>query len=406
MNFEYKRDLCHNYIAIEAEGEFFAYQVQMITRNKIEGLLSCVEERVDNKISFLYEISSRQPFSRVFEKNKLDYDSFCALLHCFRRAVDNAGEYLLDVNSLLLDTDYIYMNPETKDIALIYLPGLWEDIKQSFHELAKQLLNWIDYKDERLVVAAYGLFKQTSEENYTFEQILENLGQPSVSVKEQPVVEKESENLFEMNFSYDEQEAEQEEFDAEQARDKSSVWHGAGGLLKKISLFKRRQEEDEDECDETYEKKDEQMITGKKEKKVFYPTSGEEFFMSGLSDSKEYLHVAEECGYGNTTFFQAQKNEGNHRLVPLDKRRFQTFEILIYPFIIGKLEEAVDGVIADDSVSRIHAKIEKKEGQFWLSDLNSTNGVFINGKMLAPNEKTKLQPGDLMQFGLVEYRFE
>ena len=92
--------------------------------------------------------------------------------------------------------------------------------------------------------------------------------------------------------------------------------------------------------------------------------------------------------------------------MPQDSDKFSMFELDIFPFIIGKLSEAVDGVIDEESVSRIHAKIEKTDSQYYLVDLNSTNGTFINGQMIFPNEKTKLQPGDRIQFGFVEYHFE
>ena len=70
------------------------------------------------------------------------------------------------------------------------------------------------------------------------------------------------------------------------------------------------------------------------------------------------------------------------------------------------MTEAVDGVIEDDSVSRIHAKIEKADGKYYLVYLNSTNGTFLNGEIIGANEKTKLQTGDRIQFGLAEYSFE
>src|SRR5438445_4227313 len=37
-------------------------------------------------------------------------------------------------------------------------------------------------------------------------------------------------------------------------------------------------------------------------------------------------------------------------------------------------------VIEDASISLMHAKITRKDGQFYLKDLNSTNGTIVNGQ--------------------------
>jgi len=37
-------------------------------------------------------------------------------------------------------------------------------------------------------------------------------------------------------------------------------------------------------------------------------------------------------------------------------------------------------VIEDSSISLMHAKITRKDGQFHLKDLNSTNGTMVNGQ--------------------------
>src|SRR3954466_14562079 len=40
-------------------------------------------------------------------------------------------------------------------------------------------------------------------------------------------------------------------------------------------------------------------------------------------------------------------------------------------------------VIADDSVSLLHAKITRVNGRFHLKDLNSTNGTLVNGQSIS-----------------------
>jgi predicted component of type VI protein secretion system len=58
----------------------------------------------------------------------------------------------------------------------------------------------------------------------------------------------------------------------------------------------------------------------------------------------------------------------------------------------------------ESSVSRSHAKISKTGDSITVEDMGSTNGTFVNGqKVSAP---TPLHPGDAVQFGAVQYRYE
>ncbi|AQS59055.1 FhaA domain-containing protein [Desulforamulus ferrireducens] len=58
--------------------------------------------------------------------------------------------------------------------------------------------------------------------------------------------------------------------------------------------------------------------------------------------------------------------------------------------------DTCDIVINDTSVSRRHAQIERIGGRYWLTDLNSTNGTFVNG---LPIEKIELTSGDVITVG-------
>ena len=62
---------------------------------------------------------------------------------------------------------------------------------------------------------------------------------------------------------------------------------------------------------------------------------------------------------------------------------------------IGR-DEDCDIVLRTPKVSRKHAKIRQLGDFFWLEDLNSTNGTFVNN---LPITRTKIQNGDLITIG-------
>ncbi len=64
---------------------------------------------------------------------------------------------------------------------------------------------------------------------------------------------------------------------------------------------------------------------------------------------------------------------------------------------------------ADDpeaKVSRRHARISLRDGQYFLEDLGSTNGTFVNrGKRLLPGYRQPLNDGDEIIVGKTFLRF-
>tara|TARA_Y100001970_G_scaffold292427_1_gene433691 strand:+ start:2373 stop:2663 length:291 start_codon:yes stop_codon:yes gene_type:complete len=59
-----------------------------------------------------------------------------------------------------------------------------------------------------------------------------------------------------------------------------------------------------------------------------------------------------------------------------------------FPVSIGRLPEN-DLILSDLNISRIHAIVEKKENNFLISDVNSTNGTYLNKVKIIDTEQLK-----------------
>ena len=59
----------------------------------------------------------------------------------------------------------------------------------------------------------------------------------------------------------------------------------------------------------------------------------------------------------------------------------------------------------DDTVSRLHVRIDQKDGGYTLTDLNSTNGTTVNNRKLEANEMVPLQVGDLVDIAGYHFQF-
>ncbi|MFH0797177.1 MAG: FHA domain-containing protein [Candidatus Omnitrophota bacterium] len=70
------------------------------------------------------------------------------------------------------------------------------------------------------------------------------------------------------------------------------------------------------------------------------------------------------------------------------------------PVTIGRIPECSLS-ISDSTVSKIHAQILRRDGDFFVEDLQSTNGTFLNGQRV---DKSLICDGDILEFGKVKCR--
>src|SRR5436309_826834 len=79
----------------------------------------------------------------------------------------------------------------------------------------------------------------------------------------------------------------------------------------------------------------------------------------------------------------------------------QEIELSPDPMTIGRAS-ACNIRIADSGVSSKHAKIWCENGQYFLMDLGSTNGTFVNEKDV---DREQLSDGDVITFGMTKASF-
>ena len=68
------------------------------------------------------------------------------------------------------------------------------------------------------------------------------------------------------------------------------------------------------------------------------------------------------------------------------------------PFRIGRQADN-QFVLRDNRASRVHASIFTEQGEYWIEDLNSRHGTFVNGKKI---DRHKLRDSDKIEFGSPE----
>lgn len=68
--------------------------------------------------------------------------------------------------------------------------------------------------------------------------------------------------------------------------------------------------------------------------------------------------------------------------------------------VLGRELGSADLMLPERQISRRHAELYRKEDGFWLRDLGSKNGTFVNGKEIKESAPVKLTDGDEIQIAL------
>ena len=80
----------------------------------------------------------------------------------------------------------------------------------------------------------------------------------------------------------------------------------------------------------------------------------------------------------------------------------QSHKMAVFPFTIGRERTAAGLTIADKKVSRRHAVIDFQNGVFTVTDVNSSNGVEVNGRKIIPGVTSALRRNDILKLGQTE----
>ena len=83
-----------------------------------------------------------------------------------------------------------------------------------------------------------------------------------------------------------------------------------------------------------------------------------------------------------------------------------TRDFLLHPVTVLGRESGVDCVLNVRSVSRRHARIEQTADGYFIHDLGSTNGTWVNDTPVSKTEPTLIRRGDRIKIGEESLEFD
>ena len=139
-----------------------------------------------------------------------------------------------------------------------------------------------------------------------------------------------------------------------------------------------------------------------KEKLLSKKDNKEEIPMVVYPDEKEEEEI--EVQINPTICLAATIGESRGVLIYEGMGDYPDFEIGQESCILGK-NPKVKLYLNRETVSQFHAKFDYFDKSYYIEDMNSTNGTFVNDEMLNYKEKRVLTAGDVLRFADVKYRF-
>lgn len=410
--------MSNNYLVIQNEngGTISRYQRNLLKLNQVCGLMRTEIREVDNRVYYCYDINDKTSLLSLVRKQSLEYKEVKAFLQCCIQTIEGAKMYLMEEDNFILIPEFIFFTEKAQEVVLCYMDRYQKEIRQQFYELVEFLLNHINYKDQSCVRMVYELFQLLGKENTTFYEMKrviagetqEKTVETLCKEEKQPYKEEDMIDIESLNWNKDQIKPEsQQVFIQSEPKWKKSIvtykWLVLGSLtvvafvLMVVVIWFG-----------LLNKKGSTQIDAVKAIAFFGLLGSIVIYLYSKIASLEKKSVktddALKQSYLETE--QIYEKEESCRLIDFNQNNKNNFYINQFPFVIGKDKNQVNGIIPSDVISRIHAKLTVRNGQFYIEDLHSTNGTFVNGQKLRDKTPFMLHQQDEIALGNVRYLFQ
>lgn len=122
----------------------YHHQVEIIKHNPWPRILPLEKRRINNQIRLYYRTDFQIPLKQYLTGTVLTREKFINILENIFITLSDCKRYFLYESSFLLCPDYIYINPVTEEVALLYIPmGTEDTLTVQIRTLIKELLRYI-----------------------------------------------------------------------------------------------------------------------------------------------------------------------------------------------------------------------------------------------------------------------
>ncbi|MCR5684446.1 MAG: FHA domain-containing protein [Lachnospiraceae bacterium] len=436
IRIEQERDLGHQIMTVrredEEEKDSTDFREQMLLHNRIDGMIPFeIRTEAGDKV-YEYDIENLISLSEHCEGKKPGKSTLDRLLKGILAIVTRGREFMLAEDDYIVSPDSVFID-KNENVYMAYYPGYGENLRLQLRDLAEYLMNEVDYADEAAVLSVYGFYMRTKEAGTTFEDLMNTLvgmgdeknlpqtdsrsgGENMIEIKREPLTPHISADTLPQKAT-DVQPRTSDDRDSSVASESGEEVLPIGTIVSESPLKLKLIS----------------ILIPLAAAAVYAALAGSGVFTGStgrFGTVKAFLAFIVLAAVG----FEAEKRIWRRFAKEISEKfrsaREQAEEetVLLYggegvgyafslvsdtdppinvshfPFFVGKDASRCDYCMASQvGVSRFHMKIDRDGEDFTVSDLNSTNGTYVNGERLAPHYPKKVRRGDELRIGKCIY---
>ena len=419
-------------------------QIEQISNNSFPGILKLNAQYNNNKANLHYNITSKIGLDQYLNKRRLTKKEFISIIQGIAKTLIKSQNFLLYDKNFIIDKKYIYIDSGSQEIFMTYLPitmdiDIVKEYKNFVLDLIMRSANIEDSGSENYIQKLLNKLKADNFSIDSFDKLLSEiklLSEPNSLDRSKPT------NAY--NNANTPQKANQKE-PANPAKikmkyktssfiivacaqilflsfiligiisgflnkfsDPVSVYSGIGiviiageFLLFRCFLSKKQQTVLEVISKET-----------KRKSKAYHNlsrTPSIDFSRMEANKTPDKLEIQNldlppNDNYNDTVFLGNAMNKGAF-LKGMQEEKIEEVKILKDNFIIGRSKPQVDYVLHSKFVGKVHSEIINREDNYFIKDINSRNGTFVNSLRIDSNKEYEIKNGDKIVFADIEYEF-
>ena len=409
----YQRNIAGSYMKIPVS-RINEFDERLILKKKLPGLIPVERCFMDGRGEYWYQITGKQSLDTYCRLQDVSVAFIEQVILSVCSEIEILEWNLLDINCLQLEPELVYISNQTQEVLFCVYPENTQDISLGFQQLMEYLLTRIDHKDEEMVRLGYGIYEKTLREGYNILDIrefivqrrnernpqiqdnseMDGLGKATEGKRKSDKVAKQDRiRNVDRTGKQEEKGVLKKQVEEACPVSETGVRDWRNGLGRTQEIWAAMQET-WGRIRELFKTPLMPERTKKKELSqadFFYDTEEEEELEPVIE-----IHPTVCIGQGNL------REEG--LLLYEGRDTYPDYHIQKEVCTVGK-DQASDLLLQKETVSRHHAKIRKMEDGYYIEDLNSTNGTYLNDELLSYKEPRLLHSSDLICFADVKYRF-
>lgn len=383
IDIKYKRDINRSVMIVTSDTYYKGYDERMISENAIPSLLDFTVVNNGGQNSFWYDISEKKSLKGYFLSEGITIVTVKVVFEAILNAIENLSEYLLKEENVLISLDTLFFEKQGFSLKcyLTYVPGANFEFTEAFKGIAEYLVQNVDHENTQNVMACYRVFEKIYEGEFSLLDLIASLEEEKGQEENDYEAEQ---DMLEDDEAFENDSEDFRGLDYIKDFDEINYSYKVENIEKKkfsiFSVFSKRV---------------------KKKKTELFP---------GVGAYEDFIEEPEDVEYEQemaTTLLNAQGHVAStKKLTYLGNKNIISPFLVSFPFNIGSRNKGNEFIIEEEIISRVHARITKDDGRYFIEDLESKNGTFLNGKMLAVNTPYELFPNDIVDFADISFRFE